>query len=164
MANYIQNDRAQIEEKIGRDIFQELADQRNWKVEYTTDMYDFIDLHLQIVKQDRTITASGEIKNRAASAIKYQTHIITLHKIKALINDKSDLALFINIMGDNIFIYDCYKLARLIKEGKIKPYKKWLPDRNVKGTGYHQEAIIEVDKSLAVHLKKVDGQWVKQTD
>lgn len=157
----MKNPNAQKEEQIGRSIFQELADQIGWQVQFTEEEFNPIDLHLQIIehKNGQIYTASGEIKNRAKTAIKYQTHIITLHKLRYLIAEKQDFALFINIIGDDIFIYDCYKLARLIKEGEIKPYSKWLPNKNVAGTAYHQEKVIEVDKDTAIHFQKTNGIW-----
>lgn len=151
------NPNAQKEEQIGRSIFQTLADQIGWQVQFTEEEYNPIDLHLQV----KGYTASGEIKNRAKTAIKFQTHIITLHKLRYLIKDNSNFALFINIIGDDIFIYDCNKLARLIKEGKIKPYQKWLPDKNVAGTAYHQEKVIEVDRNIAIHFQKENDQWTR---
>lgn len=161
----MQNPNAQKDEQIGRSIFQELADQIGWQVQFTKERYNPIDLHLQITehKNGQIYTASGEIKNRAKTALKYQTHIITLHKLRHLIADKKDFALFINIIGDEIFIYDCNKLARLIKEGKIKPYQKRLPNSNVEGTNYHWEYVIEVYKDTAVHFQKVNGQWARIT-
>ena len=157
------NPNAYKEEQIGRSIFQELADQIGWQVEYTKEQFNPIDLHLQITehKNGQIYTASGEIKNRAKTALKFQTHIITLHKLRYLIGNKKDFALFINIIGDDIFIYDCVKLARQIKEGKIKPYQKWLPNQNTIGTSYHQEYLVEVDKDTAIHFKKENGQWIK---
>lgn len=159
----MKNPNAQKEEQIGRSIFQELADQIGWQVQFTEEEFNPIDLHLQITehKNGQIYTASGEIKNRAKTAIKFQTHIITLHKLRYLIAEKQNFALFINIIGDDIFIYDCYKLARLIKEGQIKPYQKWLPNKNVAGTAYHWEKVIEVDKDTAVHFKKENGQWAR---
>lgn len=161
----MKNPNAQKDEQIGRSIFQELADQIGWQVQFTKERYNPIDLHLQITehKNGQIYTASGEIKNRAKTALKYQTHIITLHKLRHLIADKKDFALFINIIGNDIFIYDCNKLARLIKEGKIKPYQKRLPNSNVEGTDYHCEYVIEVYKDTAVHFKKVNGQWARIT-
>lgn len=157
------NPNAQKEEQIGRSIFQTLADQKGWQVQFTEEEYNPIDLHLQVTehKNGQIYTASGEIKNRAKTAIKFQTHIITLHKLRYLIKDNSNFALFINIIGDDIFIYDCYKLARLIKEDKIKPYQKWLPDKNVAGTAYHQEKVIEVDRNIAIHFQKENDQWTR---
>lgn len=68
--------------------------------------------------------------------------------------DRKDFAMFINIIGNDIFIYDCKKLVRLMKEGKLKPYKKRLPNKNMAGTGYHYEYVVEVDKDTAIHFKK----------
>lgn len=58
------NPNAQKEEQIGRSIFQELADQIGWQVEYTKEQFNPIDLHLQITehKNGQIYTASGEIK------------------------------------------------------------------------------------------------------
>lgn len=95
------NPNAYKEEQIGRSIFQKLADQIGWQVEFTKEQFNPIDLHLQIHKNEQIYTASGEIKNRAKTALKFQTHIITLHKIRHLVADKKDFALFINIIGDN---------------------------------------------------------------
>lgn len=155
------NPKAQIEEQIGRSIFQELADQIGWQVEYTKEKFNPIDLHLQITehKNGQIYTASGEIKNRAQSTIQYKTHIITLHKIVHLVKDRKDFAMFINIIGNDIFIYDCKKLVRLMKEDKLKPYKKRLPNNNMAGTGYHYEYVVEVDKDTAIHFKKDKEQW-----
>ena len=155
------NPNAYKEEQIGRSIYQKLADQIGWQVEYTKEQFNPIDLHLQIQKNEQIYTASGEIKNRAKTALKFQTHIITLHKIRHLVADKKDFALFINIIGDNIFIYDCNKLVRQIKNGQLKPYKKYLPNKNMTGTSYHWEYIVEVDKDTAIHFKKENGQWNK---
>ena len=157
------NPNAQKEEQIGRSIFQELADQIGWQVEYTKEQFNPIDLHLQITEHNngQIYTSSGEIKNRAKTALKFQTHIITLHKIRHLVADKKDFALFINIIGDDIFIYDCNKLVRQIKNGQLKPYQKYLPNKNMAGTSYHWEYIVEVDKDTAIHFKKENGQWTK---
>lgn len=155
------NPNAYKEEQIGRSIFQKLADQIGWQVEYTKEQFNPIDLHLQIHKNEQIYTASGEIKNRAKTALKFQTHIITLHKIRHLVADKKDFALFINIIGDNIFIYDCNKLVRQIKNGQLKPYQKYLPNKNMSGTSYHWEYVVEVDKDTAIHFKKENGQWNK---
>lgn len=38
--------------------------------------------------------------------------------------------MFINIFGDDIFLYNVGELARMIKQGEIKPYNKYLPDNN----------------------------------
>ena len=149
------------EEQIGRSFFQKLADQIGWQVEFTKEQFNPIDLHLLIHKNEQNNTARGEIKNRAKTALKFQTHIITLHKIRHLVADKKDFALFINIIGDNIFIYDCNKLVRQIKNGQLKPYKKYLPNKNMAGTSYHWEYIVEVDKDTAIHFKKENGQWNK---
>ena len=157
------NPNAQKEEQIGRSLFKELADQIGWNVEFTEEQFNPIDLYLTIIdKSGQIYTASGEIKNRAKTAISFQTHIITLHKIRHLVADKKDFALFINIIGDNIFIYDCKNIAKQIKEGKLKPYQKYLPNKNMAGTGYHFEYIVEVNKDTAIHFKKDNGQWVKQ--
>lgn len=155
------NPKAQKEEQKGRSIFQELADQIGWQVEFTKDQYNPIDLHLQITehKNGQIYTASGEIKNRAQSTIRYKTHIMTLHKIIHLVKDRKDFAMFINIIGNDIFIYDCKKLVRLMKEGKLKPYKKRLPNNNMAGTDYHYEYVVEVDKDTAIHFKKDKEQW-----
>lgn len=155
------NPNAYKEEQIGRSIFQKLADQIGWQVEFTKEQFNPIDLHLQIHKNEQIYTASGEIKNRAKTALKFQTHIITLHKIRHLVADKKDFALFINIIGDNIFIYDCNKLVRQIKNGQLKPYQKYLPNKNMSGTSYHWEYVVEVDKDTAIHFKKENGQWNK---
>lgn len=155
------NPNAYKEEQIGKSIFQKLADQIGWQVEYTKEQFNPIDLHLQIHKNEQIYTASGEIKNRAKTALKFQTHIITLHKIRHLVADKKDFALFINIIGDNIFIYDCNKLVRQIKNGQLKPYQKYLPNKNMSGTSYHWEYVVEVDKDTAIHFKKENGQWNK---
>lgn len=157
------NPNAQKEEQIGRSLFKELADQIGWNVEFTEEQFNPIDLYLTIIdKSGQIYTASGEIKNRAKTAISFQTHIITLHKIRHLVADKKDFALFINIIGDNIFIYDCKNIAKQIKEGKLKPYQKYLPNKNMAGAGYHFEYIVEVNKDTAIHFKKDNGQWVKQ--
>lgn len=153
------NPNAQKDEQLGRSIFQTLVDQLEWQVQFTEEQYNPIDLHLTINKDGQTYTASGEIKNRAKSAIKYNTHIITLHKLRYLTKDKSNFALFINIIGDDIFIYDCKKIVRMIKEGIIKPYKKRLPNYNVAGTGYHYELIAEVNKDMAIHFQKGNNNW-----
>lgn len=155
------NPNAYKEEQIGRSIFQKLADQIGWQVEFTKEQFNPIDLHLQIHKNEQIYTASGEIKNRAKTALKFQTHIITLHKIRHLVADKKDFALFINIIGDDIFIYDCNKLVRQIKNGQLKPYQKYLPNKNMSGTSYHWEYVVEVDKDTAIHFKKENGQWNK---
>lgn len=158
----MQNYNAQKEEQLGRNIFQTLANQKNWQVEYTKEKFNPIDLHLKVIKNGQVITASGEIKNRDKSAIKYRTHIITLHKIKALIKDRQTYALFINIIGDDIFIYNCKNIAKQIISGKLKPYQKRLPNYNVVGTDYHYEAVVEVDKNKALHYKKIDDKWIRQ--
>lgn len=158
----MKNPNAQKDEQIGRSIFQTFADQLGIKVDFTKEQFNPIDLHLSFKnKSGQTITASGEIKNRNKSALKYQTHIITLHKIKALVKDKSKYALFINIFEDNIFIYDCKEIVRMVKEGVITPYEKWLPNFNVVGTGYHKELIVEVDRNMALHYQKIDNKWCK---
>ena len=155
------NPKAQKEEQKGRSIFKELADQIGWQVEFTKEEYNPIDLYLTITehKNGQIYTASGEIKNRAQSTIRYKTHIITLHKIIHLVKDRKDFAMFINIIGNDIFIYDCNKLVRQIKNGQLKPYKKYLPNKNMAGTSYHWEYIVEVDKDTAIHFKKDKEQW-----
>ena len=153
------NINAQKDEQIGRSIFQELADQIGWQVQFTEEEFNPIDLHLTINKNEQTYTASGEIKNRAKSAIKYNTHIITLHKLRYLTKDNSDCAIFINIIGDDIFIYDCKKIVSMIKEGIIKPYEMRLPNQNVVGTGYHKELVVEVDRNMAIHFQKENNNW-----
>lgn len=71
-------------------------------------------MHVSTIKNGRKLTASGEIKNRDASAIKYATHIIEIHKIKSLLADNKKLAMFINIIGDDIFIFDVVKINKMI--------------------------------------------------
>ena len=101
----IYNPNAQESERKGRNIFQTLADQIGWQIDYTDAEFCDIDLHIKCTSKDgRNIQAAGEIKNRDASAIKYSTHIIEVHKIKALLADNKDIAMFINIFGDDIFI------------------------------------------------------------
>lgn len=127
----IYNPNAQESERKGRNIFQTLADQIGWQIDYTDAEFCDIDLHIKCTSKDgRNIQAAGEIKNRDASAIKYPTHIIEVHKIKALLADNKDIAMFINIFGDDIFIYNVVKLARMIKHGDIKPYNKYLPNNS----------------------------------
>lgn len=156
------NPNAQKEEKLGRDIFDTLAKQLNWDVEYTTEQYDPIDLHIHyITKNGRKLNIGGEIKNRNASAITFSTHIITLHKIKALLKYNKHIGMFINIIGDDIFIYNVTQIARLILEGQLKP-KQWrLPNCNVADSGQHFEKVVEVNKSLAVHFKLINGIWTR---
>ena len=157
------NPNAQKEEQLGRRIFQQLADQKDWKVDFTKEQFNPIDLHLALKCSDGvTRTCSGEIKNRSTSALKYKTHIITIHKLKALIKDKkSQCAIFINIFGDDIFIYDYKKLVRLILNKQITPYYKRLPNFNVAGTDYHWEKVIEVNRDNAIHYKKIENKWIK---
>lgn len=70
------NINAQKAEQLGRNVFQTLADQIGWQVEYTKKEFCGIDLHVSTIKNGQKLTASGEIKNRDAGAIKYSTHII----------------------------------------------------------------------------------------
>ena len=67
--------------------------------------------------------------------------------------------MFINIFGDDIFIYNVVKLARMIKHGDIKPYNKYLPDNNSSNRQFIPRLIIEVSKDLAAHFQKVNGIW-----
>lgn len=153
------NINAQKAEQLGRNVFQTLADQIGWQVEYTKKEFCGIDLHVSTIKNGQKITASGEIKNRDAGAIKYSTHIIEIHKIKTLLADNQRLAMFINIIGDDIFIYNVVKLNRMIQQGQLKPYEKWLPDNNGAVRQFIPKKIVEVSKDLAVHFQKVDGIW-----
>lgn len=156
----IYNPNAQESERKGRNIFQTLADQIGWQIDYTDTEFCDIDLHIKCTSKDgRNIQAAGEIKNRDASAIKYPTHIIEIHKIKALLADNKDIAMFINIFGDDIFIYNVVKLARMIKHGDIKPYNKYLPNNNSSNRQFIPRLIIEVSKDLAAHFQKVNGIW-----
>lgn len=84
----IYNPNAQESERKGRNIFKTLADQIGWQVDFTDAEFCDIDVHIKSTSKDgRNIQAAGEIKNRDASAIKYPTHIIEVHKIKALLAD-----------------------------------------------------------------------------
>lgn len=156
----IYNPNAQESERKGRNIFKTLADQIGWQVDYTDAEFCDIDLHIKCTSKDgRNIQAAGEIKNRNASAIKYPTHIIEVHKIKALLADNKNTAMFINIFGDDIFIYNVVELAKMIKHGDIKPYNKYLPDNNSSNRQFIPRLIIEVSKDLAAHFQKVNGIW-----
>ena len=67
--------------------------------------------------------------------------------------------MFINIFGDDIFIYNVVELAKMIKHGDIKPYKKYLPNNNSSNRQFIPRLIIEVSKDLAAHFQKVNGIW-----
>ena len=143
----IYNPNAQESERKGRNIFKTLADQIGWQVDFTDAEFCDIDVHIKCTSKDgRNIQAAGEIKNRDASAIKYPTHIIEIHKIKALLADNKNTAMFINIFGDDIFIYNVVELAKMIKHGDIKPYNKYGIDAVAKAVditryGYKAKAV-----------------------
>ena len=159
MAN---NPNAQKEEQLGRNIFDTLAYQLGWNVRYTTDQFNPVDFHVTLTdKEGDKHDIAGEIKNRKPSDIKYNTHIITWHKIDALLQSNNQIGFFVNIFGNDIFIYNVAEIERLVRTHKLMTKQKYLPNKHIAGTGYHYEEVVEVSKSLSVHFQLVDEKWVK---
>lgn len=153
------DEQAALNEKKGREIFKTFADQYNLSVEFTSEQYDTIDLYMNITAKGKTYRCCGEIKNRELNAIKYKTHFMTIHKLKALYNKHLDKPLFVNIIGNDMFLYNVKNLLELYKQGKVYKVRKNLPNYNVPNAPRHWQECLEFDRCYGLHLQKVNNKW-----
>lgn len=148
-------------EIIGRNLLKSFLDQvQATNQQPTEDQFNPVDYYFTLQGKN----AVAEIKVRDKKYLKYDSHLMEVSKLKALLKDKEeknlDSAWYVNffIDGDTTYCY-MYSTDSVIKYGRKT--SKLCPKTTAVTSAKVDKQVIEIPTYCAQKIKRVTNKWQK---